>query len=356
MRRILHFVAAIVLTCAAAAQEIRPRDAVLGPLPIRDQFLLGNGFLSFRPEAPRALDEDVWSVSFLAADANTFAKSGWISHSLQGRTSRAAALQTLADTRFQSVGSLFLVDGEIHRSDLTVSRGFGHGLELRVSLPLIRTGGGWSDRVIESVHHMLNIGNAERESLRRNTETVYLRHDGLTYVRARGTGMSIGDASLTAKYELIPMEEQHTSLALVSTIELPTGNARTLDGSGSVDAGFELVAARDFDRTRINASLAVVALGGNSALGLRRQYLIADTVGVAHRVSESTAVIAQLTVAESPFRQVDVPEFSRRCYQLSTGLQRQIGRYLVHAALIENVISFENSADAGLSWGISRRF
>jgi hypothetical protein len=37
-------------------------------------------------------------------------------------------------------------------------------------------------------------------------------------------------------------------------------------------------------------------------------------------------------------------------------MQRKIGAVVIHAALIENVLSFENSADAGLAWGISRRF
>jgi hypothetical protein len=29
---------------------------------------------------------------------------------------------------------------------------------------------------------------------------------------------------------------------------------------------------------------------------------------------------------------------------------------IFHVAFIENVVTFENSADAGLQWGVSRRF
>ena len=45
-----------------------------------------------------------------------------------------------------------------------------------------------------------------------------------------------------------------------------------------------------------------------------------------------------------------------RPYQLSVGAQHASRHYTFHVAFIENVITFENSADAGLQWGISRRF
>jgi hypothetical protein len=351
MHRLIAVAAIGVMASMASAQPVDLRDALLSPLPVRDQFLLSNGFFFFTPEAPRTLPEGQWSFALNAADANSFAKSAWISHSLAGRTTRSEALQTLSDSRFESTASLFLVDGETHRTDMTLSHGLAGGLELRVTVPVVSTGGGWSDRVIESVHHAMKIGNAQRESLNRNSETVYLRHDGKTYVRSRGNGFSVGDIALGAKYSL------DRSLSVVTSIELPTGNAHRLDGSGSIDAGVELLATRDLSHTtRINLSLGVIRLGANEALGTRSQLLITDTVGIARRVGTSASVLAQLTVSESPFRQFGMYEFSRRTYQLATGFQRQIGGLLVHAAFIENVVNFENSADAGLAWGVSKRF
>lgn len=343
-RLIVVFAVAAAIAAPASAQD------VLGPLPVRDQFLLSNGFFFFTPESPRSLPPGEWSFAINAADSNTFAKSAWISHSLDGRTTRSGALQELSATRFSSTNTLFLVDGETHRTDLTLSRGFGNGLELRAAMPVISTGGGWSDRVIESVHHAMRIGNAERESILRNTETVYLRHDGLTYSRSRGEGVSLGDVALSAKYEL------DRNLAVVGSVELPTGNAARLDGSGSVDAGVELIATRTRRSTRFTMSLGVIRLGANETLGTKQQLIVTDTFALAHAVGRSSAFVTQLTVSESPFRQIGAAEFSRRTYQLSTGFQRQIGTVVVHAAFIENVVYFENSADAGIAWGISRKF
>lgn len=348
---------AIVILAAAASQAAaQQRDVLLEPMAIRDQFLLSNGFYFFIPEAAPTLAQGEWNVSLASADANTFVKSAWISHSLEGRTTRSRALETLSDPRFQSIDTLFLVDGQLHRTDLSIRGGIGRHLELGATVPISSVGGGWSDPLIEFAHRSMRIGNAGRESLRLNSETVYLRHSGRSYVRERGNGAAFGDIALTAKYELKALEDHNVRVAVTGAVELPTGDARTLDGSGSIDTGMQVVASRIRDRSAIHLSLGVLRLGRNASLGIKPQWLITDTVTMSHLVTDRSAVVAQLTVSESPFRQLGVAEFSRRAYQLSTGVQRRIGNLVVHVAFIENVISFENSADAGFAWGISRRF
>ena len=356
MSRVFAVVVILCVALTAAARDDGMRDALLAPLPIRDQFLLSNGFFFFAPETARVLGDGVWSFSAQTTDANTFAKSGWISRSLEGHTGRAKALDTLADSRFQSADTLFLVDGETHRTDLSLRRGFGSNVELAFSLPVTSTGGGWSDRLIENAHRLMKIGDAQRESLRRNYETVYLRHDGTTYIRARGNGFAIGDPAISAKYELAPMEDPKLKVAVVGALELPLGDPRTLDGSGSLDGGLEVLASREFDDSSIHVSTGILRLGANRALGIQPQLLLSNTVALTHRIDAVSAVALQLTVSESPFRQLSVAEFSRRSYQLAAGVTRQIGTLLVHAAFIENVVTFENSADAAFAWGVSRRF
>lgn len=356
MTRIVGIVVLAVTAVAATAQDRSDIDALLAPLPIRDQFLLNSGFLFFTPERARVIDAGRLVLSLNAADANTFVKSEWISHSFAGRTERAKALEALSDPRFNDSETLFLVDGQTHRTSVGVHYGMGANLELSASVPFTSVGGGWSDALIENIHRAMKIGNAQRESLRRNSETVYLRNGNSVYVRSRGNGLALGDIAVAAKYELAPMDDHHVHLAVLGALELPTGNARTLDGSGSIDTGLQLIATRDFDHTRIHASLGVLHLGPHRAIGTKSQILVSNTVAIAHRITQSAAATIQLTVSESPFRQFRTPEFSRRAYQLSTGVQRVIGSVVIHAAFIENVMNFENSADAGIAWGISRRF
>jgi hypothetical protein len=118
----------------------------------------------------------------------------------------------------------------------------------------------------------------------------------------------------------------------------------------------QLLVSRGFGSGRVHASIGVLRLGANKPLGTRSQFLITDTIGFAQLITVATSVIAQVTISESPFRQLDIPEFSRRSYQMSVGVQHAFGAYVAHAAFIENLITYENSADAGFAWGVSRRF
>ena len=333
------------------------RDLLLQPLPIRDQFLLNNGFFFFEPEAARVLDDGKWAVTFRISDANTFAKSAWVSRSLEGQTTRGDALAELQQPRYAIAPAIFLVHGETQRVELGFRRGLGNHLEVGIAIPVQGIGGGWSDRVIEAVHHVLRIGNAEREALLQDSETVYMRAGGVDYIRARSSGYALGDLAVSAKYELIPFEERNVHLAVSGALELPTGRAATLDGSGSLDAGLQLLASRDFRTVRVHASLGVLRLGPNRPLGTRAQSVITDTVGVSRLINPRTAATVQLTVSESPFRNRGMAEFDRRSYQLSTGVQRKIGRStVVYAAFIENLFNYDNSADAGFAWGVGRQF
>ena len=355
MRRPAATFVLLVLTCLAARAQVGSGD-LLNPLPIRDQFLLSNGFFFFEPESSRVLPENEYAIAMSAADSNTFAKSEWIARSEFGQTHRAAALDVLANSRFHLGSPVFLVDGETHRVELALHRGVGGNLEFGVTLPISRIGGGWSDRVIEDVHQTLNIANGNREAFRRNSETVYLQSATTLYIRNRSAGFALGDIAISSKYELKSLEGRDVSMAVTGVLELPTGDARTLDGSGSIDGGLQLAASRDFSRTRFHASVGVLRLGANRQLGTRAQLVVTDTVGISHLLSDRTSAVVQMTVSESPFRNVGIAEFNRRSHQLSIGMQRRIGRsFVAYAALIENLLTYENSADLGIAWGVTYR-
>ncbi|HYS55403.1 MAG TPA: DUF3187 family protein [Thermoanaerobaculia bacterium] len=355
MRRPAAAFVLLILICAASPAQVN-REDLLDPLPIRDQFLLSNGFFFFEPESARVLAENESVIAMSAADSNTFAKSAWISRSEFGNRGRRAALDELANSRFHLGGPVFLVDGETHRLEIAMHRGLGRNLELGVTIPISTIGGGWADRLIEGVHRTLSIGNANREAFRRNSETVYLQTATTQYVRERSVGYALGDVAISGKYELKSLEDRGISMSVMGALELPTGDPQTLDGSGSLDGGLQLVASRDFSRTRFHASLGILRLGSNGQLGTKPQVLVTDTFGLSHLLSDRTSAEVQMTISESPFRDIGIAEFTRRSYQLSIGMQRRIGRSLIaYAALIENVLSFENSADAGVAWGVTFR-
>lgn len=333
------------------------RDALLQPLPIRDQFLLNTGFFFFEPETAHVMEAGSSLLTVQTTDANTFAKSAWVSRSLEGRTTRTDALTELSQPRFLIEPAIFFAQGESERTEFAFRRALSDELEVGVNVPVLGIGGGWSDQLIESIHHFLGVGNAQRESLRKNAEAIYIRTPTTLYVRSRSSGFGLGDIAVTAKYELKALEDPGVALAISGAIELPTGATGNLDGSGSLDGGLQLLAMKDFGRLRVNASLGLLRLGANRTLGTHDQTLITNTVGLSRMLTARMSATAQLTVSECPFRNLGLAEFNRRSYQLSTGIQRRIGRSTVaYLGVIENLLSFDNSADAGLAWGVSRQF
>lgn len=145
-------------------------------------------------------------------------------------------------------------------------------------------------------------------------------------------------------------------MAVAGAVELPVGNASVFAGSGSVDAGMQMIISRDFARSAIHASLGFVRLGADRPLGTPAQIVMSHTIAVAHALGDRSAAIAQITISESPFRHLGLDELTRRSNQLSIGMQHQFGRAVVYAAFIENVLNYENSADAAIAWGVTRRF
>ncbi|HEV7426671.1 MAG TPA: DUF3187 family protein [Thermoanaerobaculia bacterium] len=348
------FIAALLIALPALAQE---RDALLGPLPVRDQYLLNNGFFFFEPEGARVLDQDAWLVDVHTADSNTFAKSRWISHNLEGDNDRRTGDQTLGIIRMDPGTTIFLADGETHRTTLTAHRGFGSNLEVAVSVPFAYIGGGSSDGLIEHFHSALNLGDNQRVAVQRNHETVFIRTDDNTYLREQPAHSHLGDVAVSAKYELSALEDPNLAISAQAAIELPTGNAQTLDGSGSIDGGLQLLATRDFGNTRINASAGLLFLGRNTPMALESQIVITDSIGISRLVTRQTAATVQLTVSQSPFRGIGAPELTRRSYQLTAGIQHAFGSGLTaYGGIVENLITYQNSADAGLVLGLSRRF
>jgi hypothetical protein len=346
----------IVALLLGFSATVQAQD-VLAPLPIRDQFLLNAGFFFFEPDDARAMAADELRFSMNEVSANTFAKSAWISYSLAGENGRANAASELANSRFSGKGPLFLADGESHRFEMTLRRGFGNHLEFGVTVPVNQIGGGWSDALVESIHHTLGLGNAGRETLRKNSDTIYIQTESVRYFRDRATGYGAGDIAVTGKYELSALEDKNVAMALAGAIELPTGNARTLDGSGSIDAGVQMLLSRELGRSRLHASIGVVRLGGDRVVGTRAQMLMSSTFAASRMLGEQTSATLQITISESPYRHSGLAELTRRSNQLSAGIQRQIGRSTTaYVAFIENALNYENSADAGLAWGITRRF
>ena len=136
-----------------------------GPLRIRDQFLLGMGFLGLDPVSADIVEPGKWQVDLIETVTNTWALSEVVESALEDRAERGPV--TLAQFRTlesdQPDGGVFLVDGELYRTAVAVRRGVGKGVQLELVLPILSFQGGVFDSLVEDFHKAFGFGQVGRK-------------------------------------------------------------------------------------------------------------------------------------------------------------------------------------------------
>jgi hypothetical protein len=176
--------------------------------------------------------------------------------------------------------------------------------------------------------------------------------DGRETFRQGAPSARIGDLSLGLKARLpAPAAWQ---LALEGQLKLPTGEEEDLYGSGSVDAGVQLLATRYFARSCVHAGLSLTYLGEAEVLGIDEQGVGAAMLAYERAWGDSASVIVQATASQSPFRDLDIQKLDDVAYLVDLGVKKGIGeRWVGFLALSENVLNFGSSADVGLHLGVT---
>jgi hypothetical protein len=127
-----------------------------------------------------------------------------------------------------------VLDGETYSTALVYQRGLGDGWQFGVALPLIGHHSGFMDNFIEGWHDTFGLSNGDREDWPKNRLYFSYTRDGVNGVELTDGTNGIGDLQLQISRPFYSAEsggqwQWHASL------ELPTGDADRLLGSGSTD-------------------------------------------------------------------------------------------------------------------------
>lgn len=154
-----------------------------------------------------------------------------------------------------------LFDGESDRFALALRRGLDKSGEISLEIPWVTHRRGNLDSFINSWHHLLGISQTGREQT--PNDRLHFRYNrGTTnLIDLQRATSGIGDIALGATWALVRPESAGYSLTLGSRLELPTGNADKLLGSGSTDLALWL-AARTGPAFGAGHWAAWAALGG----------------------------------------------------------------------------------------------
>ncbi len=349
---------ALGLAAGAGAEEWEPLEGLsfldTGPLRIRDQLLIGMGFLSVEPESADVLGQGQWQIDLVQSVTNTWVQSSNVEKFLDARDERAPlTLDELRSIEPDRPGEgLYHADGELYRTSLVVRRGIGHGLQLSLTVPALGLRGGAGDSVIEGFHDTFGFGQQGRDGALRNDYRVYVRDArGNELYRPDAPGFGLSDISLGIKARLRTSSAWH--LAVAGTVKLPTGDEDDLAGSGSIDLGLQVLSTRYFDRSCLHAAVAVSHLGESQLLG--DQTLFSAMLAYERAIGTKTSIVAQTTVSQSPFGDLKIGELDQIAYLVDLGVKRGLSeRTVIFAAISENVVNLGSSIDVGLHFGITR--
>lgn len=249
-----------------------------------------------------------------------------------------------ADTG-QSTNESITLDGESYLVNLSFRYGATRWLELGLDLPIVSHAGGFLDNAIEGWHDLLGISNAKR-NVPGNQLRFFYQNGLASSFELTSQANGIGDIQLSAAVPVWKSRRPSgTTLALRSSIKLPTGDEDLLTGSGAYD--FSLgVYASDLIRIESRAlrfsGLAGVLLPGKGDLfpTLQRSAVAFAGVGATWRLTDRFNVVAQ-AYAQDAYLKSQLDEIGGRSVQIAIGGTYKLPRQHLSLgfALVEDVFS-----------------
>jgi|GEM_PF-363272 len=328
-----------------------------GPLRIREQFLLTQGFLAFDPASADVLRQGRWQVDFVQSATNSWVMSDVVQEVLDARTERGPlTLEELRAIEPEGEGrGLYFADGELYRTSVSVRAGLGKGVQLGVTVPLLNFQGGFGDGLIESFHDATGFSQSGRTGVPKDSYTVYIRdREGNELFRTEEPGAGLGDITLSLKGR-IPVESEKWRLSLEGLVKLDTGDEQDLYASGSEDYGAQIHVTRYFQRSCLHLSAGGIRAGESEVFRLDDQTLFSGMLGYERALGQSVSAIVQLTVSQSPFEDLHVEGLDDVAFLVDLGIKKGFNERLVGLlAISENFLTFGNTADFGLHLGFTQ--
>lgn len=203
------------------------------------------------------------------------------------------------------------MDLELTELNIRLKKKLGMRTEVGLDVPFLRPTAGFLDRPLANFHDALGTGDYGRHERPDNEFLYEVLYSGKPVIVPESDKAGIGDVRMTVKHVV---SEAKPLVSLMANIELPTGNAKTGYGNGSVDASFAVLLDLDLGRQyRGYGNLGLVVPGdlkGYQTIPMRTY--VYGGFGVEAAWWDRFSAIVQTVVAGSPYpttgiRQVDWP-------------------------------------------------
>jgi hypothetical protein len=317
---ILHFLCTLGLFSVAWTAS-----AFDGPLQIKNQFPLF--IYANAPHLESAGIEDACSAI--------------ISHS---------SINLIRESAEWSVG----LDMEITKLDLRFKKNIKDFIEIGVELPILSFNSGFLDGFLDSYHNAFGFSDYGRSERPGNQFLFKItRKDNLIILGKNGrTG--IGDIRLTLK---APLLRGDPAVSLQGSLELPSGDAGTGYGNGSVDAGLAVFIDKNIGKNfRSYLNFGLISPGnltGHEKINLKDYFYGGAAIEAAFW--KNISLICQLYVQGSPFPETDIPSIDRTAVLFSFGGRYYSGKNSIEVSFTEDP-NTAGAPDFTLNVSLKRKF
>jgi hypothetical protein len=354
-RRTRLAVAALLLLAHGGARA----GALDDPLPVRNQLPFHLPFLEQAPAAARTLGRGRVSLRVHLAHENTFAATDELIRifdaddfaTWDGRVTRGileAAASASPD------GTAFVLDGETTRAVFDVALGLGPRLDLEVSIPLLRHGGGFMDGAIDWYHERLGFPDAGRHGFEKGRFLAGYAGDGESLFLDRQVS-GFGDAVVSLRALLIPQGARRPALAGSASVKLPTGDPDRLLGSGSTDLGASITLSHRRRRTALHGGYQHDWIGRwDAAPGIPLDDSRSLFAAWSYTATPRSAVVLQLLRSRGVFPHRSDNDLGQTATEAAVGMRHRVAERLIFEwSLLENLTRDYNTPDVGAFFALT---
>jgi len=241
------------------------------------------------------------------------------------------------------------LDGETVHVDWGLRYGVASGVEVGINVPLLLTGGGVLDGLIEDWHNAFGLSNGGRELVARNQYHYQYIRNGVTVLNVQNGTNSLGDVELNTGVAVT------SALAVRALVKLPTGSESKLTGGNSGGAIW-----LDFDPFEDSNRWFGFISGGVSyneksevISGQQKQLVELAGFGVGYRVVRRVALMAQLYGHTKLYRDSEINALSRPGGQFVFGGRIGVAPRLSLDLGVQEDVSINSSPDFGIHFGLN---
>lgn len=246
------------------------------------------------------------------------------------------------------------LDMEITEFNLRFKKNIKDFVEVGIDLPVLSFDAGFMDDFLRSYHDAFGFPDYGRSNRPENDFLYEVRRNGVLIVKGKNGQIGLGDIRLTLKK---PLFNGDPAVSIKGDIELPTGDAKTGYGNGSIDAGIAVLMDKklsEYFKSYLNLGAVFPGkLRGHEEINLRE--FIYGGAAIEAAFLKNMNFIGQVFVQGSPFPKTDIGAVDRTAVLLSLGGRYYAGKNSFEISFTEDP-NTAGAPDFTLNFSFKRKF